>query len=249
MEAKGSPSPAAAQTDAQAETGLGNCAWGERCCRVPSGSTAVPWSASQAPLWTSFLGCREVAGRWARGDSEHSSTAPDAPAPTRGPRVHRGSRAPPGGSALTLRAPRRFRPTHTRLRHRTSALLLSSAGGEAIAGAPKEDTEDRVVWMPFLTLQLETRGVRFFWEQTVTLFPHEHQAHPALRSLARLSFLCPVTQVWLSSPQPYEPHASQGSSPRHLHLLRIPASFLHTLALPRHVLRIQILSLRTVSFL
>lgn len=93
---------------------------------------------------------------------EHTAPPPDAPAPARGPRAPWVPRATWWlGADIAASA-----PPALGLMHRTGPGTVKCRG-EAVATAPKKDTEDQVVWMPFLILQLEMRGVGVFWEQIV----------------------------------------------------------------------------------
>lgn len=150
--------------------------------------------------------CRGVLHRLLRGraswGAEKSQGAGRAGPPSTAPRPPGTRRRQPAARACTvgparhlvagadIARPAASAPPTRDFGPRTSALALSSAGG-ATTAAPQEDTGDPVVWMPFLLLQLGTRGVRVFREQIVMLPRDQHQAHPALCSLADPSFLCP----------------------------------------------------------
>lgn len=103
--------------------------------------------------------------RRALGERGHEHTAPPPPTRQRQPAAPRAPWVPRAtwwlGADIAASA-----PPALGLMHRTGPGTVKCRG-EAVATAPKKDTEDQVVWMPFLILQLEMRGVGVFWEQIV----------------------------------------------------------------------------------
>lgn len=155
MEAKGSPSLAAGRTGRRAGRGRP---------REPqmAGARLGRGALRRLLCGRASRGAEKSQGAGREGTRTHSSTAPTRrrqPAAPRAPWVPRATWWL--GADIAASA-----PPALGLMHRTGPGTVKCRG-EAVATAPKKDTEDQVVWMPFLILQLEMRGVGVFWEQIV----------------------------------------------------------------------------------